>query len=119
MSQCSSGRSKNPLALAMGSVKTTGLYECYEDYFIAYKGIRRDRYSKHNFQYQYLPGETYERFADHSDNENSFGLSVWDDENSRNYCSELVVKCKVYYSDVARVVHEGGKIRCSKIMILE
>ena len=100
-------------------VEATGLYECYEDFFYAYKGIRSDRYSKFNFQYQYLPGETYECFADGSDEEFSFGFSVGTKEKAENYCNELVVKCKIYYRDVARVVHNGKKIRCSRITILE
>ena len=99
-------------------IKCSGLYECYDDYFIAYKGIRRDRYSNFNFQYQYLPGKTYESHADCSNDENSFGLSVWTEEEARKYCSQLVVKCKVYYKDVARMVHNNGKIRCFKITIL-
>ena len=41
-------------------VVATGLYECYDDHFIAYKGIRSDRYSKYNFQYQYLANNEYE-----------------------------------------------------------
>ena len=101
------------------AVIDTGLYECHEDYFIAYKGIRSDRYSAFNFQYKYLPGNTYTCFADGSEDENSFGLSVWDEANARYYCPKLIVKCKIFYEDVARVVHDGGKIRCSKITILE
>ena len=100
------------------AVINTGLYECHEDYFIAYKGIRSDRYSAFNFQYRYLPSNTYTCFADGSKDENSFGLSVWDESNARDYCPELIIKCKVFYEDVARVVHDGGKIRCSKITIL-
>jgi len=94
------------------------MYECHDDHFIAYKGIRSDRYSKFNFQYQYLKGETYECHADHSNKENSFGLSVWTKEKATRYCDELVVKVKVYYKDVARMVHHNGKIRCTKINIL-
>jgi len=94
------------------------MYECHDDYFIAYKGIRSDRYSKYNFQFQYLKEETYECHADHSSNENSFGLSVWTKKEATRYCNELVVKCKIYYKDVARIVHNNGKIRCSKINIL-
>ena len=97
----------------------TGLYECHDDYFIAYKGIRSDRYSKFNFKYQYLPGETYESWCDCSSEENSFGLSVWTEEKACNYCKELVVKVKVNYEDVGRVIHNGGKIRCKKITILD
>ena len=101
------------------AVIDTGLYECHEDYFIAYKGIRRDRYSYYNFQYQYLKGHTYETWCDCSPNENSFGFSAWTEESVKQYCSELVVRVKVRYEDVGRVVHDGGKIRCFKMEILD
>lgn len=101
------------------AVIATGLYECHDTYFIAYKGIRSDRYSNFNFQYKYEKDGTYESWCDCSDDENSFGLSVWDEPNARDYCDELVVKVKVNYEDVGRVVHNGSKIRCFKIKILE
>ena len=101
------------------AVMDTGLYECHEDYFIAYKGIRADRYSNYNFQYQYLKGETYETWCDCSDDENSYGFSAWTEEEAREYCDELVVRVKVRYEDVGRVVHKGGKIRCFKMEILD
>ena len=101
------------------AVVNTGKYECYEDYFIAYKGIRSDRYSAYNFQYQYMPGETYECFSDGSDNNGSFGLSVWTEEKADEYCDELVVRCKIYYKDVTTVIHSDCKIRRSKITILD
>ena len=100
------------------AVIDTGLYECHDAYFIAYKGIRSDRYSKFNFQYKYEKGGIYESWCDCTNNENSFGLSVWDEPNARDYCDELVVKVKVNYEDVGRVVHNGGKIRCFKIEVL-
>ena len=101
------------------AVMDTGLYECHEDYFIAYKGIMADRYSNFNFQYQYLKGETYETWCDCSIEECSFGFSAWTEEGARDYCNELVVRVKVRYEDVGRVVHNGGKIRCFKIEILD
>ena len=101
------------------AVMNTGLYECHEDYFIAYKGIRADRYSKFNFRYQYLKGHTYKTWCDCSDDENSFGFSAWTEEEAREYCDELVVRVKVRYEDVGRVVHNGGKIRCFKMEILD
>ena len=101
------------------AVIATGLYECHDTYFIAYKGIRSDRYSKFNFQYKYEKGGIYESWCDCSNDENSFGLSVWDEPHAREYCKELVVRVKVNYEDVGRVVHEGGKIRCFKIEILD
>ena len=101
------------------AVMDTGLYEWHEDYFIAYKGIRSDRYSAYNFQYQYLKGETYETWCDCSDEEDSYGFSAWTEKEARDYCKELVVRVKVRYEDVGRVVHDGGKIRCFKIEILD
>ena len=100
-------------------VIATGLYECYDDYFIAYKGIRADRCSAYNFQYQYLKGHTYETWCDCSDNEFGFGFSAWTEDGAKGYCDELVVRVKVRYEDVGRVVHDGGKIRCFKIEILD
>ena len=97
-----------------------GLYECHEDYFIAYKSIRSDRYSHFNFQYQYLPNQTYECHCDCTSEENSFGLSVWTEKEAKNYNSRgLIVKVKVKYENVGRLVHNSNKIRCSKIEILD
>ena len=108
-----------PISYWKKTVKNTGLYECHKDYFYAYKGIRSDRYSCRNFQYQYLPGGTYGCFSDYSDNENSFGLSAWTKEDAEKYCNELVIKVKIYYEDVTAVVHDGGKIRCKKMTVLD
>ena len=101
------------------AVMETGLYECHEDYFIAYKGIRRDRYSAYNFHYQYLKGHTYETWCDCSTEENSFGFSAWTEEKAREYCNKLIVRVKIRYEDVGRVVHNGGKIRCFKLEVLD
>ena len=101
------------------AVIDTGLYECHDDYFIAYKGIRSDRYSRWNFRYQYLKGHTYETWCDCSAEENSYGFSAWTEKGARDYCGELVVRVKVRYEDVGRVVHNGGKIRCFKLEILD
>ena len=72
-------------------VVETNLYECHEDYFIAYKGLRNNRYSKFNLQYQYLPGETYETFADFSKEESSFGFFVGTKECAEEFI-ELVTE---------------------------
>ena len=101
------------------AVIDTGLYECHEDYFIAYKGIKADRCSQYNRQYQYLKGKTYETWCDCSADDCSFGFSAWTEKEARKYCNELVVRVKVRYEDVGRVVHNGGKIRCFKMEILD
>src|SRR5574344_179490 len=97
-----------------------GLYECHEDYFIAYKAIRNDRYSHYNFQYQYLKNGIYECHCDCTNYENSFGLSVWTEKEAIDYNNTgLIVKVKVRYEDVGRLVHDSNKVRCSKIEILD
>jgi hypothetical protein len=101
------------------SIIDTGLFECHEDYFIAYKGIRKDRFSKFNFRYQYLPNQSYESWCDCTSINNSFGLHVTTEKQARFYSKELVVKVKVKYEDVGRVLHNMEYIRCRKITILD
>ena len=104
------------------SVINTGRYECYDDYFIAYKAIRTDRYSLYNFQYKYEKGGVYESWCDCSKSEDSFGLNVGSETFVKNfsyqYENSIIVRCKVRYEDVGRIVHNGNKIRCFKIEIL-
>lgn len=98
----------------------SGLYECHDDYFIGYKAIRDDRYSLFNFQYKYEPGNVYESTCDCTNEENSFGLNVGTRDYAKWYASKnsIIVKCKVRYEDVGRIVHKGGKVRCFRIEIL-
>jgi hypothetical protein len=101
-------------------IKNTGLYEFLDaDHILAYKGIRSDRYSKFNFQYRYLTGETYECHCDCTDDENSFGLSAWTEEKAREHCGELIIKVKINIADIGRIVHNGGKLRCSKFTVID
>ena len=106
------------------AVIDTGLYECHDDYFIAYKSIRYDRYSLFNFQYKYEKGGVYESWCDCSHNEDSFGLNVGTKDFAFKYArfcwpNHIIVRCKVRYEDVGRVVHGGEKVRCLKIEILD
>ena len=96
----------------------SGKYKCYKNHFIAYKGVRSDRYSNYNFQYQYLDNNEYSSHADYTNEENSFGLSAWTYEQAKKYCNQCVLKVKIKYEDVARLVHSDNKIRCSKIKII-
>jgi len=101
-------------------IKETGLYEFLDaDHILAYKGIRSDRYSKFNFQYRYLTGETYECHCDYTSSENSFGLSAWTEEKAREHCGELIIKVKINIADIGRIVHNGGKLRCSKFTVID
>lgn len=50
--------------------------------------------------------------------ENSFGLSAWTYENAKAYCSDLVIEVKIFIEDIAAIVHDGGKIRCTKFEVL-
>jgi hypothetical protein len=47
-------------------------------------------------------------------------MSTWTEKRAKSYCdSGLIVKVKVKYEDVGRLVHNSNKIRCSKIEILD
>ena len=105
------------------AVIDTGKYECYDDYFIAYKAVRKDRHSLYNLQYKYKKGEIYESSCDCTPDENSFGLNVGTEDFSNRYgflySNYILIRCKVRYEDVGRVVHSGDKIRCFKIEIMD
>ena len=90
-----------------------------EGFIVAWKGIRSDRYSNYNFQFKYEKGQIYEAHCDCTAEENSFGLSAWTKEKASEYCNELVVRVKIHVSDIGRIVHNGGKIRCFKQTFLD
>ena len=90
-----------------------------EGFIVAWKGISSDRYSNYNFQFKYEKGQTYEAHCDCTAEENSFGLSAWTKEKASDYCNELVVRVKIHVSDIGRIVHNGGKIRCFKQTFLD
>jgi hypothetical protein len=101
-------------------IKETGLYEFLDsDHILAYKGIRSDRYSKFNFQYQYLKGGIYKCHCDCTDEEDSFGLSAWTEEKAKEHCGQLVIKVKINVEDIGRIVHDGGKLRCFKFTVID
>ena len=103
----------------LAEIKKCGLYELDGDTIIAYKGIRSDNYSKYNFQYKYEIGGEYESHCDCTSSEGSFGLSAWTLEKAREYCDEKIVKVSIKISDLGRIVHDGGKLRCFKFRVLE
>ena len=98
--------------------------DCYQrkgDYIIAYKNIRKDRYSQFNFQYKYEKGGIYESHCNcNNDHENSFGLSLWTYNGAKMFNNDgIVVKCRVKIEDIGAVVHSGNKLRCKRIEVLE
>lgn len=111
-----------PVEYKSNYIKKHSTYTIQNDkggpFIIAWKGIRKDRYSNYNFQYLYLKGKTYECHCDCTNEENSFGLSAWTKTKATEYCDELVVQVKIYIKDIGRIVHGGGKIRCSKFKVL-
>jgi hypothetical protein len=102
-------------------IKTNTSYEIIGDKVIAYKTCREDGYSRFNFQYHYETGKEYEAHADYNiNNYNSFGLSAWIKEKAIEYYNiGKLFKVEIDLDDIAAIVHEGNKIRASKIKILE
>jgi hypothetical protein len=102
-------------------IKKHTSYEIIRDKIIAYKTCRKDGYSKYNFQYYYEVGGEYEAHADYNiDEEDSFGLSAWTQEGALKYHSNgKLFKVEIDLENIAAIVHNGNKIRASKIKILE
>jgi hypothetical protein len=96
-------------------------YEIIGDKVIAYKSCRSDGYSVYNFQYYYKAGKEYKCHADYNiDNNNSFGLSAWEREKAFNHHSTgKLFKVEIDLEDIAAIIHDGNKIRASKIKILK
>ena len=102
-------------------IKKNTSYEIIGDKVIAYKACRKDGYSVFNFQYLYEVGKEYEAHADYNiDNQDSFGLSAWTKKRALEYHSSgKLFKVEIDLEDIAAIVHDGNKIRASKIKILE
>ena len=102
-------------------IKKNTEYEIIGDKVIAYKSCRADGYSVFNFQYHYETGKEYEAHADYNIyDHNSFGLSAWTKEGALDYYEAgKLFKVEIDLEDIAAIVHDGNKIRASKIKILE
>lgn len=98
-------------------VMKTGLYECYRYHFIAYKGILTNRRPVFNNIHCYEPGGFYYSNADHTHEQNSFGIHVATEAEARSYCHDLVIKCRILYHNVARVLL-SGIVRTTAIQVL-
>ncbi len=91
-----------------------------DEYIIAYKSVRRNRYSCYNFQYQYLDGETYSSHCDcNIKNDSSFGLSAWTIEGAKDYYSKgTILKVKIAIDKIGAIVHHNQKIRCFELTVI-
>ena len=106
----------------LAKLKEKNNYEIINDeYIIAYKAIKCNRYSHFNFQYQYLKGNTYESHCDpNNDEENSFGLSAWTYKGAKGYNnSGVIVRVKIHIDNLLAIVHNSEKLRCDKLIILD
>ena len=95
----------------------TGLYECHRYHFIAYKGIQPNRHPVYNNIHCYQPGGYYYSNADHTAAQNSFGIHVATKKEAQTYCPDLIIKCRILYHNVARVL-KSGVIRTTSINVL-
>jgi hypothetical protein len=102
------------------AIEDCGLYTLDGDYVIAYKGITKDWCSKFDRRYKYYLNGIFKSRADHNCNHiDSFGLSAWTEEKARKYCNEKIVKVRAHLDHVVALVHDGHKLRCTQIEIIE
>ncbi len=103
-------------------IKENTNYELIDDeYIVAYKSVRSDRYSVYNFQYQYLNGKTYESHCDCNNKKNSsFGLSAWTLEGAQDYYAEgKILKINIAIDKIGAIVHNNQKIRCFEFTVIK
>lgn len=95
-------------------------YEVTEDYIIAYKGVKKDNSSTISDRIKYFPNITYTSPCDDDMfNENSFGLSAWDYKNAKIYCSEKILKVKIYFNHLRYINIQDSKLRATTFTVLE
>lgn len=104
-------------------IAATGLYDTSnKNYFIAYKGVKKNRQSKYAYNspyYNYQDGRDFRAFANYDQTEqNSYGLSVWTEQAARDYESGIVLKVKVPYNSVAALVHKNTKLRVTNFHVM-
>ena len=103
--------------------KLDEVYDLIDDkYLVAYKSAKEDGTSVFCNWIKYEVGNIYEDWhCDcNADNENSFGLSAWTKEKALEYHNNgLLFKVKIKIDDIGCFVHNGGKIRCWKLEVLE
>jgi len=100
-------------------------YECYKNYFIAFKLVRENRLPLFNSKFKYNKRGIYKTWADTSSNENGFGFScgsynyIEEIKNKINHIKTQTVRVKIKYEDVARILENGRKLRVFKIKVLD
>jgi len=87
-------------------------YEVKDGYAYGYKSVREDMYSIYSFNINYDPS---------CNNENSFGLSMWyDEEKAKEYYNfGKLLKIRAKISDVKALTIFDNKVRCSQLEVLE
>ena len=100
----------------------SGGYEVKDGYAYGYKSIREDMYSVYSFNIKYDIGIINDWHYDPScNNENSFGLSMWyDEEKAKEYYNfGKLLKIRAKISDVKALTCNNNKVRCSQLEVLE
>lgn len=105
-------------------IKKSGLYEIEGDYVLAYKSIRKNGYSKFNFQYKYEVGLYYTSKADYNTlNNASYGFSSWTLKHVLtkyyNWHENKIIKIKIHKSEIAALVHNDTKIRSTALYAIK
>ena len=97
-------------------VSDAKVYDCYDEYFIAYKAIRNDNYSYFGFAWNFIIGNTYVKHADFLATSESFGFHITPKDVAKRL-GDKVIKVKVYYDDLS-YISDQDEAACSKIEVL-
>lgn len=104
-------------------IVNTKMFECYDDYFIAYKRVRNDGTSLFDIKFKYEKGKVSESTCDYTPHEVSFGLHVGPKKivqlsPESPLQQSKVIKCKVRYEDVGYLTTSKlYTVRCCRLEV--
>lgn len=105
------------------AVIATGLYDCYDNYFVAYKAVRSDRYPSKYFTQRYFRGDRCESFCDCVTMDESFGLSAGTENTARIYQKLIkeseIIRVEIYYADLGILIDNGNSLRCFSFKVID
>lgn len=111
---------KNPRTmLELASLYSGISYKLFDDYFICYKGVKKNGASCYLKSIIYKPGQTYSSACDDNIyNDVSYGISAWDFKSAHHFSDEKVLELQVFYDNLMYVDMCTAKIRASEVNIL-
>jgi hypothetical protein len=94
-------------------IVNSGVFDCKPNYFYAYVNIRSDGYCNLDFRHKYEVGKICS-----TSKTRASGLNAETKDRLLRWCTEKIIKVKIYYNDVTRFSADGSVIT-TKLTVVE